>query len=468
MKALKTILSVITYIVSIFTVYAQGVVISTGARIVVVSNAKIEIINCNFNNNGSFIMGNGTVTFSGTTTDSIKGTSNNDFYNLTVNNVNGVTNASTRYVAINKLLTFSTGLFNTDNNFITINHNATVTGAGINKYINGNCRKVGNDAFIFPVGKSGKYAPIGISSPQDHADHFTAAYFVADPNSIHDASLLDASLNKISRLEYWVLNRTNGNSNVKVTLSWDNTSRVSQLNDLRVTRWLFDKWIDKGNAATTGNITTGTITATANATIFSDVYDNLFTLGSSTTSNPLPVDLLYFKADCNNSKVNINWSTASETNCDYFIIEKMYEGESFSQIAKVNGSGNSNQIINYEIEDFNSKSQVAYYRLTQVDYSGLTEIMNDKIVSSSCNEIQNELNVFQDYDGLNIVVNSNTVEPVLISIFDLSGKLISTIARTLNERENIININDFKLAEGMYIINLQTVDYNKSAKVMVK
>ncbi len=462
MKKFEVLIAICLSFVLTNELKAQGVEISSGGKIECVSSVSIEIKNGNFINNGTYTMGAETFTFSGTTNGNISGSSNNDIYSLNVNNSNGVSLNGIGYCAVNKILTFSTGLLNTGSNFIIINDNATVSGASTSKYINGNCRKVGNDAFTFPIGNNSKYAPIGISAPANVTDHYTAAYYKTNPNSLYSVTSLDLGLNNVSTKEYWTLNRTNGTSNVFVTLNWDNTSGVSQVADLQVARWDGVKWTDAGNTSTTGNSSLGSITSSI-VSSFSP-----FTLGSSTVNNPLPVDLLYFNADCNNSKVKINWSTASEVDCDYFIVEKMYEGESFAKIAKINGSGNSNQIINYEIEDDNSKNIIAYYRLTQVDYSGIEEVMNDKITSSNCNFIQNNINVYNDYNGLNIIVNTSKEETVLMKIFDLTGKLILSNNLVLNERENLINMVDYNLSKGMYIVNIIALDYNKSTKIMVK
>lgn len=462
MKKFK-ILTVICLLYVITTeIQAQGVEITSGGIIECVSSASLEIQNGNFINNGSYIMGAETITFSGTTNGNISGSSNNDIYSLTVNNSNGVLLNGTGYCAVNKTLTFSTGLLNTGSNFIIINDNATVSGASTTKYINGNCRKVGNDAFTFPIGKSGKYAPIGMTAPGNVTDHFTAAYFKDNPNPLYSVNSLDVGINNVSVKEYWTLDRTNGASNVKVTLNWDNTSGVSQITDLRVARWDGAKWTDAGNTSSSGNTSLGSITSSEVSTF------SPFTLGSATVNNPLPVDLLSFTADCNNEKVKINWSTATETNCDYFLVEKMFEGESFSLVAKIPGNGNSNQIINYVIEDNSSENKIAYYRLTQVDYSGIEDVMNDKIVSSNCNITKNDLSIYQDAEGQDIIINSNKETAVLINIFDLSGKLISSGSLQLTERENKINTSELKLSEGMYLVNFQSLDNNKSVKLIIR
>jgi len=49
-----------------------------------------------------------------------------------------------------------------------------VSGGSSTSYINGNCRKTGNEDFTFPVGNNGEYAPIGISAPANATDAFRA------------------------------------------------------------------------------------------------------------------------------------------------------------------------------------------------------------------------------------------------------------------------------------------------------
>lgn len=449
-------------LIIIVKLQAQGIDISTGSSITVSGNATIEITNGNFINNGTYTMGTETFTFSGTSNGNISGTSNNDIYNLNENNSNGITINGPGYLAINNTLVFSNGLINTGNNFIILNDNVTVSGASNTKYINGTCRKTGNDAFTFPIGKNGKYAPIGISAPSDISDHFTASYYNESPNSLYNVSLLGSGLAVVSTTEYWILDKTNGNSSVSVTLHWDSQSEVTQISDLKVAQWDDTQWKNVGNASTTGDNSSGTIT--------SNVMNKFspFTLGSSTTNNPLPVNLLNFTASCNNNIINIQWSTASETDCDYFIIEKLYNGESFTQIATIPGNGNSNHIINYQITDDISNNQIAYYRLSQVDYSGYKNVMNNMITHVNCNMTNNEINIFQDDEGSNVIVNSSNEVIANIRIFDLSGKIISNGSKTLFAGENKINTSDINLAKGMYFVNIQTSDFSKSSKIILK
>ncbi len=84
----------------------------------------------------------------------------------------------------------------------------------------------------------------------------------------------------------------------------------------------------------------------------------------------LPIELLYFEASENERYNHLTWSTASETNNDYFNIEKTQDGVVFYNIATMNGAGNSNTQLNYEYDDLEITDNICYYRLKQTDYDG--------------------------------------------------------------------------------------------------
>lgn len=84
----------------------------------------------------------------------------------------------------------------------------------------------------------------------------------------------------------------------------------------------------------------------------------------------LPITLINFTATLLNHEVSLKWSTSSEINNDYFIVEKSTDSEHFVDIKTIDGAGNSNTIINYETIDYTSNGCYIYYRLKQVDYDG--------------------------------------------------------------------------------------------------
>jgi hypothetical protein len=84
----------------------------------------------------------------------------------------------------------------------------------------------------------------------------------------------------------------------------------------------------------------------------------------------LPITLLYLKAENIEYYNRIEWSTASETNNDYFLLEKTKDGLDFNTVCMVTGAGNSSYQRFYETNDVFITDGIVYYRLKQVDYDG--------------------------------------------------------------------------------------------------
>jgi len=144
-------------------------------------------------------------------------------------------------------------------------------------------------------------------------------------------------------------------------------------------------------SSTTGNF--GLVTVTTKSVSGARVYfivnstnltnHNYYTIGTRNTStSPLPVELLNFDAVCNRSRVDISWSTATQTNNNYFTIERTTDGVSFTEVGTVKGAGTSNAILSYNLHDPAPLKGVAYYRLKQTDYNGTHKYF--KLVAITC------------------------------------------------------------------------------------
>jgi hypothetical protein len=132
-----------------------------------------------------------------------------------------------------------------------------------------------------------------------------------------------------------------------------------------------------GNSHTTGNF---------NNTVDFDPYagtTNLTSLGSHDAFVQklslecvivLSIELMEFDLECDGEKVLISWTTETETNNDYFTIERSRDGQSFEPLTKVNGAGTSSIQNSYSWTDNNPLPGISYYRLLDTDFNGFTEI----------------------------------------------------------------------------------------------
>lgn len=404
-------------------------------------------------------LGGGIALLDGTTHQSINGdiATNPIFGRLRINKSSGTVNLNVP-INISTNIDLVNGILNsTATNLLILNDNATATNTNNNSFVSGPVRKIGNDSFTFPVGKNNFYRPISISAPGNTAHHFTAEYFMNDPHPTYNDASKAATLSHISDCEYWILDRTNGTSNVNVTLSWNlydpinNCSgTVNNLSQMRVARWNGAQWVDHGNGGTTGGISNGTVVTSAAVTAFSP-----FTLAATTFANPLPVELLSFIGTKREKSVIINWSTASEINNDYFELEKSRDGINFQAFAKLKGAGFSNQILNYSYTDTEPFIGTSYYRLKQVDFDG-TFTYSDKISVNFSKDFTSNINFYPNPSSGIVTFKVPENENILIELYDLTGKKI--YVETINNT-NSINLNNF--ANGVYLLSAKTSDGNR-------
>lgn len=202
---------------------------------------------------------------------------------IKINNLFMESNAETRLdqsIEINNSLVFdnfSNKINTTSSNLLILNDGAIVTRDPLNNrgFVNGPMKKIGNDAFTFPVGKyefdngGDNYGPISISAPANDTDEFTAEYFHHSAgNEGFDTSLYAPGFGGISGKEYWTLQRNSGNTNVIVTLSYDSArSGVTYLpSAMQVAGWDGSLWKSWGNGGYTGNMASGTLLSGASLT----------------------------------------------------------------------------------------------------------------------------------------------------------------------------------------------------------
>jgi hypothetical protein len=414
-------------------------------------NYGIIHIKGNYTNNGletDFKQSNSIVHFDGTGNQTINAASFTEiFSNIVINKSSGNLTLNTP-VDIEQSVTYTQGILYTSlTNLVNFYDNATASGMSNSSFTDGPVRKTGNDAFTFPVGDITNYQAATISAPSNTSHHFTAQYFQLNPDPTYDENLKDPTLDHISNCEYWIIDRTNGSSNVTVTLTWDaNSCGVTNLSDLRVARWDLTMWKDHGNGGTTGTTAAGTIITSAPVTSFSP-----FTLASATSENPLPVELFDFSVTCENGNVNANWTSASEINNHYFELQGSIDAFTYEPVKTIPGSGNSNQVINYNTEIINT-SRYTYFRLLQVDYNGSAYYYSP--VYLECAPTHSSLIAINNENGIELVLPSGISDQLSIEVMEMSGKtmLVQPVYKTST---NLVDLPiPYPLPAGIYIIGL--------------
>lgn len=84
----------------------------------------------------------------------------------------------------------------------------------------------------------------------------------------------------------------------------------------------------------------------------------------------LPVKLVNFSAREDQNKIKLNWQTATETDNDFFTVERSHNQNDWVALKTVKGAGNSTELRSYEATDDAPVSGTSYYRIRQTDFNG--------------------------------------------------------------------------------------------------
>jgi hypothetical protein len=163
----------------------------------------------------------------------------------------------------------------------------------------------------------------------------------------------------------------------------------------------------------------------------------------------LPVTLSSFNASIDNNSVQLTWQTLSETNNDYFIIERSSNGNGFTNIGRLPGAGTSLQENNYAFTDLHPTPGTNYYRLKQVDFDG--RFSYSPVVSAFWGEEEG----FRIYptlvsSGLHVEMPESWQGGADIFVFDGLGQVRKTWHLDGTTQEVSLDVGD--LQPGIFII----------------
>jgi hypothetical protein len=178
------------------------------------------------------------------------------------------------------------------------------------------------------------------------------------------------------------------------------------------------------------------------------IANNLrFTLGSNIS--PLPIELLSFDAvTIDNRYVELVWQTSSETNNNYFTIERSKDGNTWEAIDQIDGAGTSNVLNNYVNVDKNPHQGVSYYRLKQTDYDELYTY--SQIRSADISNKESSIKVYPNPTSSSFVLTGDDSELESIKITNMLGQDVtgSTIISKVEEAKYMIDLS--QLNKGIY------------------
>jgi hypothetical protein len=323
--------------------------------------------------------------------------------------------------------------------------------------------------YNFPVGETVNYTPMSITLNAGTSVNSNAQISMSIVASTHPMIGVPGSA-YLTR--YWSAEPLNfgGTYNYDVVYTYVDADVNGVEANLQPYKYSAGNWVSSVGSGFPGTMGTSLINPGTNTinwnglTTFSDFTGN-------GNGSPLPISLLNFAVQPVLENVAITWTTASETNNDYFTIERSIDGVNFESLIEVDGAGNSNQALHYKTTDLSPFEGQSYYRLKQTDFDGKFAYSEIRSVDFIHQVGTTNWTLFPNPTSLNGIY-INTIEDddriLSIKLFDLSGKVLHQQTLTINQQTSSYFINFDGISTGIYMLELNDGTMVKTSKIILQ
>lgn len=316
--------------------------------------------------------------------------------------------------------------------------------------------------------ESGSIAVPACSTPHPmHATNVLARHWVITPTTNAAATVrLPYYLTELNNL----MPLANGNANPD-----DN---VGVQSDLQLSKYSGGSWpsslnVDSdpnnncappystgaGGTTIQGPVTSGTIAYFSGfgANLYSEYTVTGFSefwLHGGISSTPLAVELTDLYVSCESTEIIISWTTASEQQSSHFIVEKSRDGLNWEIFQTISGAGTKHSSSMYQVTD--PLPGTNYYRIQQVDFNGVRQLMGIKEVPCKMKE-ENRLIVYPNpaREAFTVEIHSTrAVTGALLLLTDVTGKQIDSRPVNIAKGVNQVYFNQHQLQKGTYMIHI--------------
>lgn len=449
---------------------------TTGGAITLLGNWTNNAANVAFNNDGT------TVNFSGAN-QTIGGTNSSTFFNVNLLGSGTKTlNVNTRVGGISTLtgvLSVGARILDLNSRTLTISNPAgggitygagyilSETNAGVNPSIVTWNMGTNTGAHVYPFGVAGVQIPFTFNKTTAGASNISVATRATATNTnlpwagasnvaavtsmqaLGPPYYADASIPSV--VDRWWDITTSAAVIGNLIFSYrgaENTTTAAPTGLLAAQHWNGTNWDPPVGSGTGVLAGVGTVAVTGASTFSPWVISTLIL--------PLPIELMSFSGNCNNGKIQLKWTTASETNNSYFTIEKSLDAVNFNEIATIPSqalNGNSTQLLNY-IAEVDGYNYATYYRLKQTDIDGSSNLFNI-IAVDGCATTTEVADIYHSGNNQIVVaINSNLNTMYKLDLYNSIGQLIHSEKISVIEGFNKVELILPEVSNGVYYISL--------------
>jgi plastocyanin len=235
--------------------------------------------------------------------------------------------------------------------------------------------------------------------------------------------------------------------------------------------------INSGAAGSVTTFYTYTVTKAGAYRYYCNIHSGNGTtgmVGTFTASGVVPVQLKNFDISYFNKTVIAKWQTSSEQNLSYFSIQKSMNGKDYVEAGRVNATGTSDVLQQYNFKDNNLdlNARYTYYMIKAVDRDGKYSFSTVKLVRNDAavkklittigpNPVSKEVGhcMFQ--------FNADKDGTMKATVIDASGKTVMKLDLSANKGINNGHIHMADFPTGIYSIVFSMNGMRETKQVIV-
>lgn len=400
--------------------------------------------------------------------------------NLTMLNGLDIDIAENKTLTINGTATFTNGIINGN---VTFGSSATVNGASASSHVDGIVTKSGAaNGFTFPTGSNGNLGKVVVTDGT--ATNVSVQYF-SNPAGFGTNDLprwwnaADMSgenpFNHVSNVEYWKISSNEAiTANFVAEASTDmhfnsETAEEDRIPaNIQMAFYDNNRWTNVGGSASIDGNTLSINGAEIPASATRGISGNYTTFGSKSKSTVLPIELVSFTANCNGRSALIEWTTATEKNNDFFVLERSNDAVNFKEIARIAGAGNSIEPISYAYTDFGVRNGDNYYRLVQFDYDGTSTA--SEIIVANClgTDGEPEVLAYPNPFGDDLTLrfeNFGNIQAT-VEVYDMLGRMVHTQKVNCSQNDYEVVLRLAGLSDGTYNVRISAKEFVLNRQVI--
>lgn len=180
----------------------------------------------------------------------------------------------------------------------------------------------------------------------------------------------------------------------------------------------------------------------------------------------LAVELTNLTATAQTASIQLDWTTATETDNKGFEVQRQVEGTTeWAAIGFVQGQGNTSTGHAYQFTDRNVKNGVTYlYRLAQLDVNNAKTLSN--VVSAVIDGQSEAVSITPNpaVDHVTVAINTTNDEKATVSLLSISGQVLNVNTNAATNSNTRVDLVAYP--SGIYFIKVETTQGATVQKVV--